>query len=72
LTGKLASYAAVATTILFGAGASAQTCEVTNLVSGSAFHGVHGLGIDKAGRPFAGSAVLSVVSHSTRARRYQP
>jgi sugar lactone lactonase YvrE len=28
---------------------------VTQLVPGSAFHGVHGLGIDKAGRMFAGS-----------------
>ena len=37
------------------AGASAQTYEVTKLVPGSAFHGVHGLGIDRAGRLFAGS-----------------
>jgi sugar lactone lactonase YvrE len=36
-------------------GAAAQTYEVTKLVPGSAFHGVHGLGIDKAGRMFAGS-----------------
>jgi sugar lactone lactonase YvrE len=36
-------------------GASAQTYEVTKLVPGSAFHGVHGLGIDKSGRLFAGS-----------------
>ena len=36
-------------------GASAQTYEVTKLVPGSAFHGVHGLGIDKTGRLFAGS-----------------
>jgi sugar lactone lactonase YvrE len=35
--------------------ASAQTYEVTKLVPGSAFHGVHGLGIDKSGRMFAGS-----------------
>src|SRR3954454_6346738 len=35
--------------------ASAQTYEVTKLVPGSAFHGVHGLGIDKSGRLFAGS-----------------
>jgi sugar lactone lactonase YvrE len=41
--------------VLFSAGASAQTYEVTELVPGSAFHGVHGLGIDKAGRMFAGS-----------------
>ncbi|UPJ58115.1 hypothetical protein [Bradyrhizobium sp. 192] len=31
------------------------SAEVTKLVQGSAFHGVHGLGIDKAGRLFAGS-----------------
>ena len=37
--------------------ASAQTYEVTELVPGSAFHGVHGLGIDKSGRWFAGSVV---------------
>ena len=35
--------------------ASAQTYDVTKLVPGSAFHGVHGLGIDKSGRLFAGS-----------------
>lgn len=35
--------------------ASAETWEVTRLVPGSAFHGVHGLGIDKAGHLFAGS-----------------
>ncbi|MCP3403398.1 hypothetical protein [Bradyrhizobium sp. CCGB20] len=33
----------------------AETWEVTRLVPGSAFHGVHGLGIDKAGHLFAGS-----------------
>ena len=35
--------------------ASADGWEVTRLVPGSAFHGVHGLGIDKAGHLFAGS-----------------
>jgi sugar lactone lactonase YvrE len=56
MTSRLALRAAVAATVLFGAGgASAQGYEVTQLVSGSAFHGVHGLGIDKAGRLFAGS-----------------
>lgn len=35
--------------------ASADKWEVTRLVPGSAFHGVHGLGIDKAGHLFAGS-----------------
>ena len=33
----------------------AESWEVTKLVPGSAFHGVHGLGIDKAGHLFAGS-----------------
>jgi streptogramin lyase len=55
MTSRLALCAAVAATVVFGAGASAQTYEVTKLVPGSAFHGVHGLGIDKAGRMFAGS-----------------
>jgi sugar lactone lactonase YvrE len=55
MTSRLALCATVAATVLFGAGASAQTYEVTRLVPGSAFHGVHGLGIDKAGRLFAGS-----------------
>ncbi|WP_025033596.1 SMP-30/gluconolactonase/LRE family protein [Bradyrhizobium sp. DOA9] len=35
--------------------ASADGWEVTRLVQGSAFHGVHGLGVDKAGHLFAGS-----------------
>lgn len=33
----------------------AQNYQATPLVPGSAFHGVHGLGIDKTGRLFAGS-----------------
>jgi sugar lactone lactonase YvrE len=54
---RLALGAALAATALFGSvpGASAQSYEVTKLVAGSAFHGVHGLGIDKSGRLFAGS-----------------
>jgi sugar lactone lactonase YvrE len=55
MTSRVALYATVAATVLFSAGASAQTYEVTKLVPGSAFHGVHGLGIDKAGHLFAGS-----------------
>ncbi|MCA1392725.1 SMP-30/gluconolactonase/LRE family protein [Bradyrhizobium sp. IC3123] len=35
--------------------ASADSWEVTRLVPGSALHGVHGLGVDKAGHLFAGS-----------------
>jgi outer membrane protein assembly factor BamB len=57
MTSRLALCATVAATVLLvsGVGASAQTYEVIPLVPGSAFHGVHGLGIDKAGRLFAGS-----------------
>jgi sugar lactone lactonase YvrE len=59
MTSRLALCATVAVTVFFffanGVGASAQTYEVTRLVPGSAFHGVHGLGIDNAGRMFAGS-----------------
>ena len=52
---RLAFGATVAAAVFLATGASAQTYEVTKLVPGSAFHGVHGLGIDKAGRLFAGS-----------------
>ncbi len=57
MTSRLALWAAVAATVFFDfpGAASAQTYEVTKLVPGSAFHGVHGLGIDKAGHLFAGS-----------------
>lgn len=56
MTSRLALATAVAAIVLaHAAGASAQTYEVTRLVPGSAFHGVHGLGIDKSGRLFAGS-----------------
>ena len=57
MTGRFALGATVAATVLCTplVGASAQTYEVKKLVAGSAFHGVHGLGIDKAGRLFAGS-----------------
>src|SRR5260370_40645756 len=55
MTSRLALCATGAATGLFSAGASAQTYEVTELVPGSAFHGVHGLGIDKAGPMFPGS-----------------
>ncbi|KRR08273.1 hypothetical protein CQ12_37275 [Bradyrhizobium jicamae] len=56
MTNRLALAATVAAIVLGNAaGASAQTYEVTRLVPGSAFHGVHGLGIDKSGRLFAGS-----------------
>jgi sugar lactone lactonase YvrE len=55
MTSRLAFGATVAAAMLLATGASAQTYEVTKLVPGSAFHGVHGLGIDKTGRLFAGS-----------------
>ncbi|MGH6752278.1 MAG: hypothetical protein ACREDP_08935, partial [Bradyrhizobium sp.] len=54
MTSRLAFGTTIAA-MLFATGASAQTYEVTKLVPGSAFHGVHGLGIDKTGRLFAGS-----------------
>ena len=49
--------AAIAVTMIIGVGieARAEGYEVTRLVPGSAFHGVHGLGIDSQGRLFAGS-----------------
>ena len=54
---RLAFGAAFAAVILIGPPltAIAQTHTASVLVPGSAFHGVHGLGIDKAGRLFAGS-----------------
>jgi sugar lactone lactonase YvrE len=56
MTSRLALATTVAAIVLGNtAGASAQTYEVTKLVPGSAFHGVHGLGIDESGRLFAGS-----------------
>ena len=50
MTSRLVLCAAVAATVVLAphVGASAQTYEVIPLVPGSAFHGVHGLGIDKA------------------------
>jgi sugar lactone lactonase YvrE len=69
---KFALTAPVAAAALFASAvvASAQTYEVTKLVPGSAFHGVHGLGIDKSGRLFAGSvagAALYEVDRTTGA-----
>jgi sugar lactone lactonase YvrE len=56
MTSRLALATTVAAIVLGNtAGALAQGYEVTKLVPGSAFHGVHGLGIDKSGRLFAGS-----------------
>ncbi|WIW47209.1 hypothetical protein ML401_03540 [Bradyrhizobium sp. 62B] len=47
--------AAFVATFFTASSASADGWEVTKLVPGSAFHGVHGLGVDKAGHLFAGS-----------------
>jgi sugar lactone lactonase YvrE len=69
MTSRLALGATVAATVLCFtlAGASAQTYEVTRLVPGSAFHGVHGLGIDKSGRLFAGSVAGAALYEVDRA-----
>src|SRR4030081_1675448 len=69
MTSRLALRTTVAATVLFapGVGASAQTYEVTQLVPGSAFHGVHGLGIDKSGRLFAGSVAGATLYEVDRA-----
>jgi sugar lactone lactonase YvrE len=47
--------AALIAALFSATSASAEGWEVTRLVPGSAFHGVHGLGIDRDGRLFAGS-----------------
>src|SRR5882672_7147986 len=68
MTSRFALCAAVAVTVLLDPGvASAQTYEVTPLVPGSAFHGVHGLGIDKAGHLFAGSVAGAALYEVDRA-----
>ncbi|NOJ42614.1 SMP-30/gluconolactonase/LRE family protein [Bradyrhizobium australiense] len=65
---RLALAATVAAIALGNAAeASAQTYEVTKLVPGSAFHGVHGLGIDKSGRLFAGSVAGAALYEVDRA-----
>src|SRR6478735_4250922 len=68
MTSRLALATTVAAIVLGNtAGASAQTYEVTKLVPGSAFHGVHGLGIDKSGRLFAGSVAGAALYEVDRA-----
>ncbi|MBR0828841.1 SMP-30/gluconolactonase/LRE family protein [Bradyrhizobium manausense] len=47
--------AAIVAAIFSTTSASAESWEVTPLVPGSAFHGVHGLAVDKSGHLFAGS-----------------
>ena len=49
---RFVACATLAATLALGAttAAFAQIYETTKLVPGSAFHGVHGLGIDKSGR----------------------
>lgn len=54
MTNRLACAAFIAA-IFSATSASAESWEVTKLVPGSSFHGVHGLGVDKAGHLFAGS-----------------
>ena len=55
-TGSARSMSAAALLFCAGAGgATAETWDVTRLVPGSAFHGVHGLAVDKGGKLFAGS-----------------
>jgi sugar lactone lactonase YvrE len=68
MTSRLALATTVAAIVLGNmAGASAQSYEVTKLVPGSAFHGVHGLGIDKSGRLFAGSVAGAALYEVDRA-----
>ena len=67
MASKLAFGATVAAAVILATGASAQTYEVTKLVPGSAFHGVHGLGIDKSGRLFAGSVAGAALYEVDRA-----
>src|SRR5260370_6246993 len=54
MTSRLALCATVTAAVLFNAGASAQTYEVTELVPRSAFHGVPRPGLPKARRMFSG------------------
>lgn len=69
MTSRLALTATVAAIVFCAAdaGASAQSHEVTKLVAGSAFHGVHGLGIDKSGKLFAGSVAGAALYEVDRA-----
>src|SRR3954467_5327209 len=68
MTNRLALATTVAAIVLGNTAlASAQTYEVTKLVPGSAFHGVHGLGIDKSGRLFAGSVAGAALYEVDRA-----
>ena len=72
---RLSLYSIVAASILSATSASAQTYEVTKLVPGSAFHGVHGLGVDKSGKLFAGSvagAALYEVDRASGTAKIEP
>ena len=66
---RFVARATLAATLALGAAtaAFAQTYETTKLVPGSAFHGVHGLGIDKSGRLFAGSVAGAALYEVDRA-----
>lgn len=61
------AFAAIFSATPFISTASADSYEVTKLVPGSAFHGVHGLGIDKNGRLFAGSVAGAALYEVDRA-----
>jgi sugar lactone lactonase YvrE len=68
MTRRPALHVTLAATVLLAAtGALAQTYEVTKLVPGSAFHGVHGLGIDKSGKLYAGSVAGAALYEVDRA-----
>ena len=66
---RFVARATLAATLALGAAtaAFAHTYETTKLVPGSAFHGVHGLGIDKSGRLFAGSVAGAALYEVDRA-----
>lgn len=61
------AFAAILAAAPFISTASADNYEVTKLVPGSAFHGVHGLGIDKNGHLFAGSVAGAALYEVDRA-----
>jgi sugar lactone lactonase YvrE len=62
-----ATAAAAIASVLCAGVAGAETYQVSRLVPGSAFHGVHGLGIDKSGRLFAGSVAGAALYEVDRA-----
>ncbi|WBU29522.1 hypothetical protein OOZ54_23150 [Rhodopseudomonas palustris] len=68
MKGKLALGASALTIgLLTLSVAHADTYQVTKLVPGSAFHGVHGLAVDNAGKLFAGSVAGAALYEVDRA-----